>query len=441
MHAMTLPNLDEKLRKLNETTLFRRTGRVAQIVGLTVESQGPSAALGDLCWIEGQNGARRAAEVVGFRDNRLLLMPLGDLEGIAPGMTVVAEGRPISVGVGSQMLGRVIGALGEPLDGKGPIEAAEQRALTAPPPDPLKRARVTQPMPLGVRAVDAFSTCGRGQRVGIFGGSGVGKSTLLGMFARYTQADLNVIALIGERGREVRDFLERDLGPEGLKRSIVIVVTGDQPAILRIKAALTASTIAEYFRDQGKNVLLMMDSATRLCMAQREIGLAVGEPPTTRGYTPSVFSLLPKVLERSGMGERGSITGLYTVLVEGDDMNEPVADAARSMLDGHIVLSRALAHANRFPAIDVLESASRVFLDIVQPEHRKAAARARNLMAAYAKARDLIDVGAYVAGSNPETEAALKVWPKMQAFLKQEPEESAGFAQTVTALGTILATA
>ena len=319
-----------KLKRLSGVSTFRRTGRVAQIVGLTIESDGPPATLGELCWVDLPDGSHRATEVVGFRDSRLLLMPLGELEGIGPGLTVRAAGRPLAVPIASEALGRVLDGLGRPIDNKPPFICDEYRALNALPPDPLKRERVSKPLPLGVRVIDAFLTCGMGQRIGIFGGSGVGKSSILGMFARYAKADVNVIALIGERGREVRDFIERDLGPEGLARSVVVVVTSDQPALLRIKGALTAASIAEYFRDQGANVLLMMDSVTRLCMAQREVGLAVGEPPTTRGYVPSVFSLLPKLLERSGIAEKGSVTGLYTVLVEGDDMNEPVADAVRS---------------------------------------------------------------------------------------------------------------
>jgi flagellum-specific ATP synthase len=423
-----------KLKRLNSVSTFRRTGRVAQIVGLIVESDGPPASLGELCWIDLPDGSHRAAEVVGFRDSRILLMPLGDLEGIGPGLTVRATGRPLAVPIASEALGRVLDGLGRPIDNKAPFICDEYRPLIALPPDPLKRERVTKPLPLGVRVIDAFMTCGMGQRIGIFGGSGVGKSSILGMFARYAKADMNVIALIGERGREVRDFIERDLGPEGLARSVVIVVTSDQPALLRIKGALTAASIAEFFRDQGANVLLMMDSVTRLCMAQREVGLAVGEPPTTRGYVPSVFSLLPRLLERSGMGEKGSVTGLYTVLVEGDDMNEPVADAVRSILDGHVVLSREMAAANHYPAVDVLQSQSRVFLDIVSPEHRKAAGQIRSLMAVHAKARDLLDVGAYLAGSNPEVDLALKVWPEIQAFLKQAPEEIAGYEAVVQGL-------
>lgn len=423
-----------KLKRLTGVSTFRRTGRVAQVVGLTIESDGPPASLGELCWVDLPDGSKRATEVVGFRDSRILLMPLGNLEGISPGLTVRAAGRPLAVPIAKEALGRVLDGLGRPIDNLPLYLCEEYRPLVAAPPDPLKRERVTKPLPLGVRVIDAFMTCGMGQRIGIFGGSGVGKSSILGMFARYAKADMNVIALIGERGREVRDFIERDLGPEGLARSVVVVVTSDQPALLRIKGALTAASIAEFFRDQGANVLLMMDSVTRLCMAQREVGLAVGEPPTTRGYVPSVFSLLPRLLERSGMAEKGSVTGLYTVLVEGDDMNEPVADAVRSILDGHVVLSREMAAANHYPAVDVLQSQSRVFLDIVDPEHRKAAGRIRNLMAVHAKARDLLDVGAYVAGSNPEVDLALKVWPEVQSFLKQAPEEAAGYEAVVRGL-------
>ena len=426
--------VDNPLRRIRETNLTRRTGRVAQVVGLVVEGQGPPAALGETCWIEIPGQPRRAAEVVGFRDSRTLLMPLGPMDGIGPGQQITASGQPLSVPVGPGLLGRVLDGWGQPLDSKGPVGTVELRSLSSPPPDPMKRERVKDVLPLGVRAVDGLLTCGRGQRMGIFGGSGVGKSTLLGMFARNTRADMNVIALIGERGREVRDFLEKDLGPEGLRRSVIVVATSDQPALVRIKAAYAAATMAEYFRDRGQNVLFMMDSVTRLCLAQREIGLAVGEPPTTRGYTPSVFSQLPRYLERSGMGEKGSITGLYTVLVEGDDMNEPVADAVRSILDGHIVLSRDLAAANHFPSIDCLASTSRIFPDIASPEHKKAAARMRHLMSVHTKARDLLDVGAYVAGSNQDLDAALKIWPKIQSFLHQSSDESADFAKTIQLL-------
>ncbi|MBE7464321.1 MAG: FliI/YscN family ATPase [Planctomycetes bacterium] len=425
------PSLDDRLKRLRDTRTLLSTGRVAQVIGLTIEGQGPSAALGELCQVHLDARTTRPAVVVGFREDRVLLMPLGELEGICPGMEISASGRPLSIQLTPRLRGRVVDGLGQPLDELGRLGTGEMRSLAANPPDPLRRPRVKDVIPLGVRAVDGLMTCGRGQRIGIFGGSGVGKSTLLGMFARYAKADLNVIALIGERGREVRDFIERDLGPEGLARSVVVVVTSDQPALMRVKGALTAATIAEYFRDQGLDVLLMMDSVTRFCTAQREIGLAVGEPPTTRGYTPSVFALLPKLLERSGNSERGSITGLYTVLVEGDDMNEPVADAVRSILDGHIVLSRTLAGANHYPAIDVLHSQSRTFGDITTPEHRAAAANVRDLMAVHEQVRDLVQVGAYVKGSNPKADLALSIWPKIQGLLRQDANDLTSFDQVV----------
>jgi flagellum-specific ATP synthase len=354
------PVLERKLKTLDTCGRFIRVGTVRRVIGMAIESAGPFAAVGEVCLIHMPDGTTRPVEVVGFNQNSLFLMPLGELNGISSGLKVTVDGRSMTVPACRSMLGRVVDGLCQPLDGKGPIDQAHQAPLNNQPPDPLSRPRVKEPMPLGVRSIDSLITTGRGQRVGIFGGSGVGKSTLLGMIAKYAQSDVNVIALIGERGREVREFIERDLGPEGMRRSIVIVVTSDQPPLMRIKGALAACAISEHFRDKGQNVLLMMDSVTRVCMAQREIGLAIGEPPTTRGYTPSVFSMLPKLLERSGTSAKGSITGLYTVLVEGDDMNEPVADAARSILDGHIVLSRALAAENHFPAIDVLNSASRV---------------------------------------------------------------------------------
>ena len=430
-------DLNSKLKRIHESSRFVRMGVINCVSGLTIETQGPFAALGEICHIHLPDGTRRPAEVVGFKGANLFLMPLGELDGIAPGLTVTAEGRGLTIPVSRHMRGRVVDGLCRPIDGKGPITAEAHQPLAALPPDPLTRPRVKEVMPLGIRVVDGMLTCGRGQRMGIFGGSGVGKSTLLGMFARYAKSDTNVIALIGERGREVRDFIERDLGEEGMRRSIVIVVTSDQPPLLRLKGALTACALSEYFRDQGQNVLMMMDSVTRVCLAQREIGLAVGEPPTTRGYTPSVYSMLPKLLERSGTSEKGSITGLYTVLVEGDDMNEPVADATRSILDGHIVLSRDLAGANHFPAIDVLNSQSRVFTDIATPKHRANAGRIRNLMASYNRARDLIDVGAYVPGSNAETDAAIQSNTKIQNFLRQAPEEHATFEATTKAMAGI----
>jgi flagellum-specific ATP synthase len=432
-------DLEGKLRRVRESGRFVRTGTVARVVGLTIESEGPFAAVGELCHIQMPDGSQRPVEVVGFNQSSLFLMPLGELDGIYPGLTVTAEGRSMTVPVGMNMLGRVVDGLCRPIDGKGPLSFDAVQPLLAPAPDPLTRPRIKDVMPMGVRAIDGPITFGRGQRVGIFGGSGVGKSTLLGMFARYAKSDINVIALIGERGREVREFIERDLGPEGMRRSIVVVVTSEQPPLLRLKGALTACAICEFFRDRGKNVLLMLDSVTRVAMAQREIGLATGEPPTTRGYTPSVFSVLPKILERSGTSAKGSVTGLYTVLVEGDDMTEPVADAARSILDGHVVLSRELAGANHFPAIDVLSSQSRIFTEIASVEQRKHATQLRSVMAVYNRARDLIDVGAYVKGSNPEIDRAILLWPRIQQFLQQAPEQSVPFDEMQKSLAQFAA--
>ena len=431
-------DMDSKLRRLHESGRFVRTGTVTRVVGLTIESEGPFAAVGELCHIKMPDGSSRPVEVVGFNQSNLFLMPLGELEGVYPGLTVTAEGRSMSVPVGRALLGRVVDGLCRPIDNKGPVDFEALQPLMAPAPDPLTRPRIKDIMPLGVRAVDGPLTCGRGQRIGIFGGSGVGKNTLLGMFARYAKSDINVIALIGERGREVREFIERDLGPAGMARSIVVVVTSEQVPLLRVKGALTACAICEFFRDRGANVLLMLDSVTRVAMAQREIGLAIGEPPTTRGYTPSVLSVLPKILERSGTSSKGSVTGLYTILVEGDDMTEPVADAARSILDGHVVLSRDLAGANHYPAIDVLNSQSRVFTEIASADHRKHVSQLRSLMATYTRARDLIDVGAYVKGTNPEIDRAVALWPKIQQFLQQAPEQSVEFNAMMKALEQIM---
>lgn len=406
---------------------YRLNGRVSELIGLVVEAKGPSARVGERCEILTQ-GHRTGtppldAEVVGFRSGRTLLMPLGDPAGIGPGQTVVASGSALRVAVGRELLGRVLDGLGRPLDGGAPISDGRHRSVEASPPPPMGRPPIELPVSLGSRAIDALMPCGRGQRLGIFAGSGVGKSTLLGMMARHTTADVNVIGLIGERGREVREFLERDLGPEGLARSVVVVATSDQPALVRIKAAAVATTIAEYFRDEGADVLLMMDSVTRLAMAQREVGLAIGEPPATRGYTPSVFAMLPRLLERAGTSPRGSITGIYTVLVEGDDMNEPVADAVRGILDGHIVLTRELAHRGHYPAVDVLQSVSRLTGSLLTPEQRASGERLRELMAAYRKAEDLIAIGAYVPGSDPLIDEARAKMDAINAFLRQRVEE------------------
>ncbi|MCB2210581.1 flagellar protein export ATPase FliI [bacterium] len=406
-------------------------GRVVRVVGLVIESSGPEASVGEICeLLNRQNRRLGLAEVVGFRDHHVLLMPLGELSGIAPGSIVRSLRRPFTVKVGPGLLGRVLDGLGNVLDDLGPLDTETQVPITADPPHPLKRQRVTEPLGLGIRSIDGLLTCGKGQRFGIFAGSGVGKSVTMGMVARNTEAEVNVIALVGERGREVRDFIERDLGPEGLARSVVVVVTSDKPALIRIKGAMLATAIAEYFRDQGKDVMLMMDSVTRLAMAQREIGLAVGEPPTTRGYTPSVFAMLPKLLERAGRGDKGSITALYTVLVEGDDMNEPVADAVRSILDGHIVLSRKLATEGHYPAVDVLQSISRVMVEVVPDELKKAAKLVQTDMAVWRENEDLINIGAYKKGSNPRIDRAVDKRDEIENFLIQDMNEGADLKGT-----------
>ncbi len=438
-----LPPLEDLKKRLKDTDITRVNGRVEQVVGLVIESSGPAASVGEACWITAANGTGEPvlAEVVGFRQHRVLLMPLGEMRGLGPGSEVVRTGQPFKVAVGDALLGRVVDAMGKPLDGKGPLgPTRENYPIHREPPPAMERRRITQPVVTGVRAIDALLTLGEGQRLGLFAGSGVGKSTLLGMVARNTEADINVIALVGERGREVRDFLERDLGEKGLKRSVVVVATSDQPSLIRIQAALVATAVAEYFRDQGKRVMLMMDSITRFAMAQREVGLAIGEPPTTKGYTPSVFALLPKLLERAGTtSHQGSITGIYTILVEADDMNEPVADACRAILDGHVVLSRELASQNHYPAIDVLESVSRVMRDIVGKEQLEAAARIRSVLATYKGAEDLISIGAYVKGSSPRVDDALKRLDAVQNFLRQQREETATWPDTLQKMKGFLA--
>ncbi len=426
------------LEALGRADLVRQYGKVRQVIGVVIESHGPNMAVGETCSISYKRTAEPVlAEVVGFRDNKVLIMPLGELMGIGAGSDVVAHGAPLEIGVTDHLLGRVLGGLGRPIDGKGTIVAENRVVVTAAPPPPLSRRRVTEPLPLGIRAIDGLLTCGKGQRVGIFAGSGVGKSTILGMIARNTAADVNVIALVGERGKEVRDFIERDLGEEGLRRSVVIVSTSDQPALVRIKAAFVAMTIAEYFRDQGLDVMFMMDSVTRFAMAQREVGLAIGEPTTTRGYTPSVFALLPKLLERAGTSQRGTITGLFAVLVDGDDMNEPVADAVRSILDGHIVLSRQLASANHYPAIDVLQSVSRVMPDVADANQYSAASAIRDILATYKDAEDLINIGAYVPGSNPRVDLALSKIEGIRHFSRQGIYETSSYEQTLARLMSV----
>ncbi len=411
-------------------------GKVAKVVGLTVESIGPEAKLGDLCRIvvEKDTNSCVMAEVVGFHDNRLLLMPYESMDGIGVGCVVENTGHPLTVSVGEELLGHTLDGLGRPTDTQEEIILPTQYPADRLPPDPMKRKIIDQVLPLGVKAVDGLLTVGRGQRIGIFAGSGVGKSTLMGMFARNTKADINVIALIGERGREVREFIERDLGPEGMARSVVVVATSDKPALIRKKAAMTATAIAEYFRDQGRDVLLMMDSLTRFSMAQREIGLASGEPPVTRGYPPSVYAELPKLLERAGTSDRGSITGLYTVLVDGDDFNEPITDTARGILDGHIVLNRKLAQKNHYPAIDVLASISRVMSSIASKEQMDYAGRLKNVMATYAEAEDLINIGAYKSGSNKEIDYAIAKNQAVNEYLLQRTDEKFDFEQEVEML-------
>jgi flagellum-specific ATP synthase len=402
----------------------RRFGRITEIVGILAEGKGISPRIGSLCEILGDDGAPPLpAEVVGFREESILLMPIGEISGVAPGSRIRECPSAAGVKVGPELLGRVIDGLGNPLDGKGPILASRERPLQAAAPHPLKRARIREALDLGVRTINLFTTIGKGQRVGIFAGSGVGKSMLLGMIARHTSAQVNVLALIGERGREVREFIEKDLGEEALAHSVVIVSTSDQPAVQRIRGALLATAIAEHFREEGNDVLLMMDSLTRFAMALREVGLAAGEPPASKGYTPSVFSTLPRLLERAGMSDHGSITGIYTVLVEGDDMNEPIADAARSILDGHITLTRALASRNHYPAIDVLQSASRVMRDIVPSENVALAGRAREVLADYRDAEDMVHIGAYVKGSDPKIDFALERMAQINGVMQQAPEE------------------
>lgn len=404
-------------------------GKIVDVVGLTIEATGPPMHIGDLCYIRPHsNGDVVPAEVVGFRGSRILLMPLGNIAGISPDSLLEPTFRPQSVRVGLDLLGRVIGSMGNPLDGKAPPSGADQVSLSMTPPSPLTRRRITDVLSTGVRSIDGCVTIGKGQRVGILAGSGVGKSKLIGMIARNTSADVNVIALVGERGREVREFIEGDLGPQGLARSVVVVATSDEPALMRIKGALVATAVAEWFRDQGADVLLMMDSVTRFAMAQREVGLAVGEPPTTRGYPPSVYALLPKLLERAGTSDKGSITGIYSVLVEADDLNDPVGDAVRSILDGHISLSRALASRNHYPAIDVLESISRCMIDVTPDTHRLLAGEIRKVLATYRDAEDLINIGAYVEGSNPEIDRAIKLMPSVRRFLQQGLSDAARFS-------------
>ena len=443
---MTGIDLRPITERVADQDVFQRYGKVVDIVGLTIEATGPAMRVGDLCYVAPEsiddghasltrnhgsnngNSNRIPLEVVGFRGDRILLMPLGDMRGIGPGTVLIPTHKPRMVRVGNTLLGRVLDGLGQPIDGAPPPLWETEVPLVASPPPPMSRQRVLEPIGSGVRAVDSCITSGKGQRMGIMSGSGVGKSKLMGMIARNTNADINVISLVGERGREVKDFIESDLGDEGLARSVVVVATSDTPALIRISGAYTATAIAEWFRGQGADVMLMMDSVTRFAMAQREVGLAIGEPPTTKGYPPSVFSLLPRLLERAGNAETGSITGFYTVLVEADDMNDPIGDAVRSILDGHIVLSRDLASRGHYPAIDVLESVSRAMNEVTTPRHRQLANQMRGIMATYRDAEELINIGAYVAGSNAEIDQSIQLISNIRAFLRQDMDEQSAFA-------------
>lgn len=423
----------ERLSNLKPESQIILKGRVTKIVGMVVEADGPLLSIGSRCKLESVSGRKIPAEIIGFRDNRVVLMPYGESDGIAPDSPVISENSGNSIKVGDALLGRILDGFGEPIDGKGPIGDCQGCAIYATPPHPLERRVIKTPIYTGIKAIDGLITSGSGQRVGIFAGSGVGKSVLLGMIARNTNASVNVIALIGERGREVREFIERDLGEEGLKRSVVIVATSDQSALVRKQGAFIATRIAEYFRDSGREVMFMMDSVTRFAMAQREIGLTVGEPPTSKGYTPSVFGLLPKLLERAGTcSGTGSITGLYTVLVEGDDMNDPIADTVRSIIDGHIVLDRRIAAKNHFPAIDVMVSASRLMSEVTSKEHLTVAGKIRELIAQYKEAEDLINIGAYSKGSNPKIDEAIAKNAAINSFLRQEKSEKFSFEDVYT---------
>ncbi|MGC9324313.1 MAG: FliI/YscN family ATPase [Desulfomonilia bacterium] len=435
-----MTDLKKFLIPVKEVEPIQVRGKVTNIVGLVIEGHGPGSAMGGMCEIYSK-GMKHSimAEVVGFKDKRVLLMPLGDLSGIGPGSMIVARKSNPSVKVGNDLLGRVIDGMGNPLDGKGQFVLNEELPLYGNPFNPLSKRRIRQPLDLGIKAINGLLTVGKGQRMAIMAGSGVGKSVLLGMMARHTKADVNVIALIGERGREVKEFLEKDLGEDGLKHSVVVAAISDQPALIRIRGAYLATTIAEFFRDQGLDVLLMMDSITRFAMSMREIGLAIGEPPTTKGYTPSCFAKMPKLLERVGNTDsQGSITGLYTVLVEGDDFTEPVADTVRSIVDGHIVLSRDLSSRNHYPAIDILRSVSRVMQDIVDDEHLNLARKIQSIAAVYEEARDLINIGAYAQGNNPEIDTALNYIDSINGFLRQEIHARATIHETVHLMGTIM---
>ena len=437
MNPSSVINFD-RYDALLERSLVKHLGKVTKVVGLTIESIGPEAKLNDLCIIKSNSGAGTVkAEVVGFRDDRVLLMPYDNVEGVGLGSWVENTGAPLQVSVSEELLGKTLDGVGDPMNALQLSEDSRKYSVEASPPDPLSRKLIDEVLPLGVKAVDGLITVGKGQRIGIFAGSGVGKSTLMGMFARNTKADINIIALIGERGREVREFIERDLGEEGMRRSVVVVATSDRPALIRNKAAKTATAIAEYFRDQGKDVLLMMDSLTRFSMAQREIGLASGEPPVSRGYPPGVYAEMQKLLERAGNSSRGSITGLYTVLVDADDFNEPITDTARGILDGHIVLSRAMAQKNHYPAIDILASISRVMSSITESDHKQVAGQLKNVLATYREAEDLINIGAYKEGSNRSIDFAIEKIDLVNEFLRQSTEEKFTFEESVSIIKDI----
>ncbi len=427
-------------RIVEETDAVEYSGTITQIVGMTVEANGPAASIGSVCRIQQNNNLGRPvlSEVVGFKENKVLLMPLGALSGIAPGDRIVATGASLRVKVAKSMQGRILGPLGEPIDGGPPIAAEDEYGIDNDPPTPLARTRIHDVLPLGVRAIDGLLTIGVGQRMGIFAGSGVGKSTLLGMIARNAESDVNVIVLVGERGREVKDFIEKDLQEEGLKRTVLVVATSDQPALLRLRCAQVGTSIAEFFRDRGYRVMLMMDSLTRFAMAQREIGMATGEPPIARGYTPSVYSMLPRLLERAGTSDKGSITAIYTVLVEGDDMNEPISDTVRGILDGHMVLSRKLANNNHYPPIDVLASLSRLMSEIASPEHKTMAYDIRNLMAAYRENQDLISIGAYKPGANAELDRAIRLHGAMEKLLCQRMDDASTLSSVLDGMRELL---
>ncbi|MDR4886499.1 flagellar protein export ATPase FliI [Fredinandcohnia sp. QZ13] len=429
----------ELLNEIHSIDSYKRYGKVTRVVGLMIESRGPECSIGDLCYIYVGSNHKRCiqAEVVGFREEHVILMPFSNVKDISPGSIVEATGKPLDIKVGAGLVGKVLDPLGHPLDGSGLPRGLSSVPTEQDPPNPLSRPPIDEPIEVGVKMIDTLLTVGKGQRVGIFAGSGVGKSTLLGMIARNTTADINVIALVGERGREVREFIEKDLGEEGLKRSILVVATSDQPALLRIKAAMTATAIAEYFRDKGLDVMLMMDSVTRVAMASREIGLAIGEPPTTKGYTPSVFTTLPRLLERTGTNHLGSITAFYTVLVDGDDMNEPIADTVRGILDGHFVLDRSLANKGQYPAINVLKSISRVMNQITTSEHKAYAEKLRGIMATYLNSEDLINIGAYKRGSSIEVDEAIRYYPKIISFIKQQTDEKFTFEESLHLLAQL----